>query len=176
RRWVILPNGRLQSVATSGTEPTSEAFRPATKEEIAAEIKQQGFAKFKTRSTARYVYLSNTSEEFYKGTSRILETMYPAILAYFRRLKIPVHDPSVPLVTIMFRTEEEFQKYGEVPPTVAAYYSGITNHIVMYEQSKLVEVAPELAMKQSIGVIAHEGVHQILHNIGVQERLSRWPM
>ena len=28
-------------------------------------------------------------------------------------------------------------------------------------------------MKQSIGTIAHEGIHQILHNIGVQQRLSR---
>jgi hypothetical protein len=59
---------------------------------------------------------------------------------------------------------------------VAAYYSAETNHVVMYEQSKLVEVAPELAVKQAIGVVAHEGVHQILHNIGVQQRLSRWPL
>src|SRR5690606_25147069 len=50
------------------------------------------------------------------------------------------------------------------------------NRVVMYEQSQLVEVAPELAMKQSIGTIAHEGIHQILHNIGVQQRMSKWPL
>ena len=46
----------------------------------------------------------------------------------------------------------------------------------MYEQSKLAEVRPDLAVQQAISTIAHEGVHQILHNIGVQQRLSVWPM
>ena len=40
----------------------------------------------------------------------------------------------------------------------------------------MAEIAPDLAVKQSISTIAHEGVHQVLHNIGVQQRLSRWPM
>jgi len=102
--------------------------------------------------------------------------MYPGIVTYFKRLKIPVHDPQVPLVVIMFRTEEEFQKFSGMPPSVAAYYNTIANYIVMYEQSRMVEVAPELAFKEAVGTIAHEGVHQILHNIGVQQRLSRWPM
>jgi hypothetical protein len=176
RRLVILPNGRLESLPASQTELTSEPFVAATKEQIVAELKETGFNRFKTRSTARYVYLYNTSEEFYKGTSRILETMYPAILAYFKRQKFPVHDPNVPMVVLMFRTEAEFQKFERVPPGVCAYYSAQSNHIVMYEQSKLVEVAPELATKQAIGTVAHEGIHQILHNIGVQQRLSRWPL
>ncbi len=176
RRLVILPDGRLDSVPTTKAKLTQEPFKPATKNDIAAEMKLAGFKNFKTRSTARYVYVYNTSEAFRTGTSRILETMYPSILAYFKRLKIPVHDAEVPLVAIMFHTEEEFQKYDPVPEGIAAYYNTITNHIVMYEQSDLVEVAPELAMKQSIGTIAHEGIHQILHNIGVQQRLSRWPM
>ena len=76
----------------------------------------------------------------------------------------------------MFRTQEEFEKYREVPPGLVAYYNGLSNHVVMFEQSKLAEVAPELAFKQAISTIAHEGVHQVLHNIGVQKRLSRWPV
>ena len=44
--------------------------------------------------------------------------MYPAIIAYFKRQKFPVHEPTVPLVAIMFRTEEEFQKYDAVPSGV----------------------------------------------------------
>ncbi len=31
-------------------------------------------------------------------------------------------------------------------------------------------------MRQAISTIAHEGAHQILHNIGVQQRMSHWPM
>ncbi|MEX2113084.1 MAG: DUF1570 domain-containing protein [Pirellulales bacterium] len=177
RRLLILPDGRLVSAPASETTLTEEPFRPATKDELAETLKRtEPFTDFKTRSTAHYLFVYNTSEEFYKGTSRILETMYPAIVAYFKRLKIPVHDPPAPLVAVMFRTEEEFREYEAVAPSIAAYYSSISNHIVMYEQSDLVEVAPELAVKHVIGVIAHEGVHQILHHIGVQQRLSEWPM
>ena len=35
---------------------------------------------------------------------------------------------------------------------------------------------PDLAVQQAIATVAHEGVHQILANIGVQHRLSIWPM
>lgn len=176
RRLVIMPSGRMHSLAISETAITKKPFRSATKDEVLAELKSGRLAKFKSRSTARYVYLYNTSEEFYRGTSRILETMYPATVAYFKRQKLPVHDPAGPLIVLMFRTEDEFQRYEPVPRGVAAYYSAETNHVVMYEQSDLVEMAPELAVKQAIGVVAHEGVHQILNNIGVQQRLSRWPL
>jgi hypothetical protein len=60
--------------------------------------------------------------------------------------------------------------------SVAAFYDGVSNRVLMYEQSELGEDAPEYALKQIISTVAHEGVHQILHNIGVQQRLSRWPM
>jgi len=176
RRIVILPDGRLKSLPIGDAPTTEERFKPATKAEIVAQLESEGLKGFKSRSTARFVYVYNTSESFTKGTSRILETMYPAILAYFKRLQIPVDHPQMPLVAVMFKTEEEFRKYEDVPEGIAAYYNSVTNRIVMYEQSDLVEIAPELAMKQSIGTIAHEGIHQILHNIGVQQRLSRWPM
>jgi hypothetical protein len=63
-----------------------------------------------------------------------------------------------------------------MPPGVVAYYDPLTNRVFMYEQSRLSQVRPDLALGQAISTIAHEGVHQILHNIGVQQRLSVWPM
>jgi uncharacterized protein DUF1570 len=85
------------------------------------------------------------------------------------------------LVIIMFRTRKQWQEFNAAlfknkETDVAAYYSVISNRVIMYEQSDLVDMAPELALKEAISTIAHEGVHQILHNIGVQRRLSRWPM
>jgi len=79
-------------------------------------------------------------------------------------------------VAVMFRNEEEFRRYRRMPPGVVAYYDPISNRVFMYEQSRLLQVRPDLALGQAISTIAHEGVHQILHNIGVQQRLSVWPM
>jgi hypothetical protein len=102
--------------------------------------------------------------------------MFSPLFDYCKRQKLPVKDPEWPLVVVMFRTEEEFDKFRDMPDGVVAYYNIVTNHVMMYEQSRLGEIAPDLAVKQSISTIAHEGVHQILHNIGVQQRLSSWPM
>jgi hypothetical protein len=173
---VMVPDGRLQSLPTREATATDRKFEPVKMGRLAKSFTEGSFKGFKTRTTRRYLYVYNTSEAFQQTTGRILETMYPALAAYWKRLKVPVHEPDVPLVVIMFRTQEEFEKFHEMPEGVAAYYNGVTNHVVMYEQSKLVEVAPELAVKQSISTIAHEGVHQVLHNIGVQRRLSHWPM
>jgi hypothetical protein len=63
-----------------------------------------------------------------------------------------------------------------MPPGVVAYYHTLSNRVVMYEESALARGRPDLAIGQSLSTIAHEGVHQILHNIGVQQRLSVWPM
>jgi hypothetical protein len=175
RLVVILPNGRLKSVTAIEATPTPRPFMPAKKEAV-QEAYTERFKGFKTRTTRRFVYIYNTSEPFQKATSTILETMYPKLAAYCQREKLDVEEPELPMVVIMFRTQEEYEKFSRVPEGMAAYYSPVTNYVVMYEQSKLTTLAPDLAVKQSIAVIAHEGVHQILFNIGVQQRLSRWPM
>ncbi|HWB07839.1 MAG TPA: DUF1570 domain-containing protein [Pirellulales bacterium] len=173
---VILPDGRLRAVPAREATPTDREFKPLTMDEMAKQLLAKTFRGFKTRTTKRYLYVYNSSEQFCKGTSAILESMYPALFAYCRRQKMPVHDPETPLVVILFRTQEEFNRFHEMPDGVVAYYNGVTNYVVMYEQSKLLDIAPELAIKQSISTIAHEGVHQVLHNIGVQHRFSNWPM
>lgn len=176
RLVVMLPDGRLHSVLQHEATPTDRKFVPVTMEQLAAAITASGFSGFKTRATRHYVFIYNTSELFFQGTSRILETLKPGVLAYCRKQKLKIHDPEVPLAVIMFRTQDEFNKFHAMPEGVIAYYNGVTNYVVLYEQSRLLEIAPELAVKQSISTIAHEGVHQILHNIGVQQRLSHWPI
>lgn len=176
RLVVMLPDGRLHALPQHEATPTDRRFEPVSMEQLAGAITAGGFAGFKTRNTRHYVFIYNTSELFYQGTSRILETLKPGVLAYCRKQKLKVHDPEVPLAVIMFRTQDEFNKFHAMPEGVIAYYNGVTNYVVLYEQSRLLEIAPELAVKQSISTIAHEGVHQILHNIGVQQRLSHWPI
>src|SRR6185295_7035622 len=57
-----------------------------------------------------------------------------------------------------------------------AYYDAMPNYIVLYEDQAMVEAAPEFAFKQAAYTVAHEGVHQVLHNSGIQQRMSSWPI
>ena len=100
RYLMLLPSGRLSSVPTIEATLTERPFEPATKEQLIAALTKEQFKGFKTRSTRRYIYIYNSSEPFYKATSTILETMYPALYEYCRRQKLPVDEPETPLVAI----------------------------------------------------------------------------
>ncbi|MEK6238049.1 MAG: DUF1570 domain-containing protein, partial [Planctomycetales bacterium] len=176
RSIMLMPNGRLISVLTKDAKETDQEFIPYTHDELIQELKKRHVPGFRTRKTRRYVYLYNTSEIFAKGTGAILEKMYPALLAYLKRAKIELKDPETPLAVLMFRNEKEYQAFRKMPPNVVAYYDVIANFIVMREPAELAGLAPDLAVRSAISTVAHEGVHQILFNVGVQQRLSRWPM
>lgn len=175
-RIVMLPDGELVVRKPMEAEATERPFEPITKEKLIARLKAGSFKNFKLKQTKHYVYFYTTSEEFAFGTGKILESMLPGVKKYIEAQKIPVHDPELPLVVIMFRTEQDFQNYRRMPPGVIAYYDTLTNRVVMYEESKNFGARRDLAIQQAISTVAHEGTHQILHNIGVQQRLSVWPM
>jgi hypothetical protein len=174
-RIVIMADGRLRVFPAAEATPTSDDFVPATQKELAASLSAE-FPGFKVKTTPHYVFVYNSSDEFYTGTSSILESMHPGVQQFLKRLGLEVREPVTPLAVIMFRTREEFDALHKMPEEIAAYYDGVSNHVVLYEQNDLVEQAPELALRQAISTVAHEGVHQILHNNGVQQRLSRWPI
>lgn len=172
---VLLPNGHLKGISKAKATATDRPFEPANDKEMAKELLEK-FQGFKTFSTPRHIFIYNCDPAFAKGTARIISSMYRKLFNYCQGIDDEVHEPRFPLVLIIFRTEEEFQNYRSMPPGVAAYYNGVSNHVLLYEQSGLTEIAPALSVKQSISTVAHESVHQVLHNVGIQSRMSRWPM
>jgi hypothetical protein len=59
---------------------------------------------------------------------------------------------------------------------VQACYEIYTNRIYFYQQSDRDQQEPEVAALRKPQTVAHEGVHQILSNIGVQPRGNNWPL
>jgi hypothetical protein len=171
----LLPDGQLVARKAGEFTPTDRPFASITQEALSARLAAE-FSGFKIKQTNHYLYVYTTSEEFQLGTSRILESMFAGLKTFAAAQKLPTHEPAMPLVVVMFKTDEEFQKYRRMPDGIVAYYHILSNRVFLYEQSRLAEVRPDLAIQQSISTIAHEGAHQILHNIGVQQRLSFWPM
>ncbi len=173
---VMLPNGQLVARRAADVAPTDQKFSPASAEEIAAEIIRGPWANFKYRKSKHYVFIYNTTEAFADVTRTILESMFNGVEGHVKNMGIDVESPSVPLVVLMFNREAQFQAFRTMPPGVVAYYNMVSNHVVLHEESRLAGARPDLARGQLLSTIAHEGAHQILHNIGVQQRLSLWPM
>jgi hypothetical protein len=175
-RIVMLPEGQLVARGPGKAEPSQRPFEPISKEKLIARLRTGEFKDFKVKQTKHYIYLYSTSDEFAFGTGKILESMLPGVKKYMESMKLSVHEPDVPLVVIMFKTEDDFQRYRRMPDGVVAYYHTLSNQVVMFEESRRYGARRDLAIQQAISTIAHEGTHQILHNIGVQQRLSMWPM
>lgn len=175
-RIVMLPDGELVARGPEQVTETERPFEAATPETVMTRLAAELGGDFKFEKTRNYVYAYNCSAAFAAATSRILESMRPGVTTYVERMGVPTSAPDVVLMAILFRTEAEFQNYRRMPDGVVAYYDILTNRIVMYEESPLFRAHPQLATQQAISTIAHEGAHQILHNIGLQKRLSSWPI
>jgi hypothetical protein len=81
-----------------------------------------------------------------------------------------------PLVAVIFATEDDFRANRRVPRDTQAYYETMSNRIYFYEKSKRDQDSPEVSALRKPQTVAHEGTHQILHNIGIQPRMSDWPL
>lgn len=175
-RVVLMPDGELVARSAEQSQATDRKFVPITADELMKRLSAGPLSSFNIKKTRHYVYVYNTSEEFATVASKILESMIPGMLQHAKQQKIDTREPEVPLVAIMFRTRQQFDDFRRMPDGVVAYYHTLSNQVVMYEESPLWQLKRDLALQQSISTIAHEGAHQILHNIGVQQRLSLWPM
>ncbi|MGY8769062.1 MAG: DUF1570 domain-containing protein [Pirellulales bacterium] len=172
---IEMPDGTLVAKNVSELKKTEARFEGIDNKDLERR-KREEFPGFKIKSSRHYVFVYNTSDEFANVTMRILDSMVPGIMNHSRAQRIKVHNPDVPLVVIMFATQKEYAQFSEVPDGVVAFYDIKKNHVVMYEKPDRPPLKQEIYYRQAISTIAHEGAHQILHNIGVQQRLSRWPM
>ncbi|MBA2113915.1 DUF1570 domain-containing protein [Bremerella alba] len=169
------PDGSLVTRPISEVKKTDKPFEGMDRKHLEKRL-QEEHPGFRTLASRHFIFVYNTSNEFAQGTMRIMESMLPGVMAHAKRQKIDVHDPEVPLVVIMFATEREYKEFAQLPDGVVAYYDTLENHVVMYEKPTQTPFKWDLYIRQAISTISHEGAHQILHNIGVQQRLSRWPM
>ncbi len=173
---VLLPDGQLAARRKNQISATEREFKAMTGEEMGNAIVKDRLKGFRVLTTERFVFVYNTTPEFAKVTSTVMETMLTGVIEFCREMGLDVHEPEVPLLVIMFHRAQHFHAYQPMPPGILAYYEIPTNRVVLHEESGLAGLSVELARQELLSTIAHEGAHQILHNIGVQQRLSRWPM
>jgi len=174
-RLVKLPTGELEVVKQTDTRPTSRRFASASRKQVIDHLKAGKFGKFKFVPSGYYIFAYQSSEAYYMHTRSILETLLPGVVAQLKEWGLKPTRPETPMVVIIMPSRAAFDALEKMPAGVAAYYNGLTNYVVLYEDQRLWEAAPEYALKEASYTIAHEGIHQILANTGVQQRLSSWP-
>jgi len=171
---LVLPDGQL-GIPTMHV-PTDEPFRPASADELAELLHQGPYAGYLLLKTDHYLIFYQSSLAFAQDSGRLLEEVYRGLIEAFTRNGIAVHQSEFPLVAVIYATERDFQAQMKLDPQVRAYFELFSNRIFFYQHSDHDRVEPKVAALLKPQTVAHEGVHQVLCNIGVQPRLSAWPL
>jgi hypothetical protein len=171
---LILPDGQLGIANT--LVPTDEPFAPLSADQLRELLHQGPYAEYQVLTSPHYLIFYKSTLTFAEDSARLLETLYRGLIDVFRRHDIPVREAEFPLVAVIFATEEDFRSHKEVDREVQAYYEVFTNRIFFYQRSSDDQSEPRLAALRKPQTVAHEGAHQILANLGVQPRLTAWPL
>lgn len=173
RLLITLPDG---SIGWAEEEvPTDQPFRPQTVAELSDALLAHEFRDFRAVSRGPYLVFTQGDPAFALESADRLEALRRGLMDALREGGIPTRDPEFPLVAVIFRDRDSFLAHRQVDPEVRAYYEAYSNRIFLYESSDRDVLAPDLAALRRSHSVAHEGVHQILQNIGVQPRLAPWP-
>ena len=156
--------------------PTAEPFVPVTADALRERLEQGPYKGFGVLTTPHYLIFYQSRFAFAQDSARLLEDLYRGLIDFCHRHEIPVHESEFPLVAVIFATDRDFRAHKQVDPEVQAYYEIFTNRIFFYEESERDRNEPKLLALRKPQTVAHEGAHQILANIGVQPRLSAWPL
>lgn len=171
---VLLPSGEVGWV--DGRSYTEKPFKPSTMDEMREALREGPYRNFQVRQTPHYLVFYRCTERFSADSANLLETLYQGLSKKLAENGIEVHDAEFPMVAVIYDTERAFRQANRVASDVQAYYHLLSNRIYFYETSSRDETSPEVSAIRKPQTIAHEGTHQILQNIGVQPRMTKWPL
>lgn len=189
RIWFVKPEQIVERV-----ESSIDAI-PATFEQMKAQLLEELPEGFRVYKTKHYLIAYQTELVYAKWLAQLYEGRLYRVFEVFwqRRKKFELHDPKFPLVVIVFKSEEEYQRYvdrdlgpGQEMP---AYYNFQSNRVAMYDLTlggrrpgekisnrRIEEVLRSPAAIYQVATIIHEATHQLIFNRGIQTRFADTPL
>ncbi len=171
---VVLPDGTIGWPTTQVF--TDEPFVPNTIDQMERALRADEFATFRVVKTEHYLVLFQCSERFARDSADLLEELHEKLTGALRKQSLPVNPAEFPLVAIIFQSEDDFRANRKIAAEVQAYYDILSNRIFFFENGKRDTTAPEVSALRKPQTVVHEGTHQLLHNVGIQHRMSPWPI
>jgi hypothetical protein len=189
--WTILPE---EIVSRSHDE---EPFRPLTVAQMDRALAAELPAGFQIHRTAHYVIGFNTSRSYARWCGGLFERLYGALMNFWKRRGMQLHDPPFPLVAVLFANSSSYRHYatpelGNATGSIVGYYSLRSNRMNSYDltgvqalsragsrRGSVAEINRMLlqpAAEPLVATVIHEATHQITFNCGLLKRYSDVPL
>jgi hypothetical protein len=198
-RLLLADDGRLWAVQPDEIQDfrrTEAPFTPLDRDALRTKLTAELPTGFRTRDTAHFLIVYNTSDVYAQWCGSLYERLYVAFYNYFERRGAELHEPDQPLIAVIFSRREDFKKYasaklGESAGSVIGYYDLETNYMVMCDLTGAdaatrgagVSTAAQInrllstpGAGRNVATIIHEATHQIAFNSGLMHRWSDVPL
>jgi hypothetical protein len=190
RQWAIQPDEMENS------RNVSEGLQPISIDEMEKLMLAELPGGFNALRTDHYLIMYNTTKAYSQWTGNLLERLYKAHFAFWKKKGVTLVEPRFPLVAIIFDTKDSYREYaskelGDSVDAIIGYYHLQSNRITMFDLTGvegllpsnakvsrsvlLNEVMRQPGAERTVATIVHEAFHQLAYNTGLQVRLADNP-
>ncbi|MBW3540100.1 MAG: DUF1570 domain-containing protein [Planctomycetes bacterium] len=183
--YTIVPE-RLQA-----REPVGRDFEPLSNEELGRRLLDEFGAGFEIVTTRHYVICTSAGRTYAEWCGALFERLMRAFYTHWRSRPLELHEPSRPLVAIVFADADDFAEYatrdaGAATAMSGGYYSIRTNRMVLFDLTAsagqpparpAAEITAKVAASPfNVATVVHEATHQIAFNSGMHTRYADNPL
>lgn len=171
--------------------PLDQKFSPLKLPELEAQLVAEFGSDFTVTQTKHFTLCSQAGKRYSQWCGYLFERLYNVLHHQWDSKELPLHDPEVPLIAIIFKDRANFEQYasqilGKDNTGVHGFYSTQSNRMVLYDLTAGPNEAPAFTnadilkkLSQSpfnVATIIHECTHQIAFNIGLHTRFADNPL
>jgi hypothetical protein len=190
RQWAIQPE------EIENSKDVSTPLKPMTLDEMEQAMLAELPGGFNALRTDHYLIMYNTTKAYSQWTGNLLERLYKAHFAFWKKKGVTLVEPRFPLVAVIFDTKDGYKEYaskelGDAVDAIIGYYHLQSNRITMFDLTGvegllpsnakvsrsvlLNEVMRQPGAERTVATIVHEAFHQLAYNTGLQVRLADNP-
>ena len=189
--WAIQPDEIVERTSND------TALEPMEADALAHHLLEEMPEGFHVHQTAHYLIVYNTSRNYAQWVGGLYERLYRGFYNYWTHRGHDLHEPSAPLIALVFDDRAAYIRYGQeelgdAAGAIIGYYSLRTNRTASYDLTGVEGAAGQqrrtgstaqinriLARPEAqilVATIIHEATHQLAYNSGLQTRYADNPL
>lgn len=168
-----------------------QSFTPLKLPELEHQLVTEFGPDFTVTQTKHFIICSQAGKRYSKWCGSLFERLYKVLHNQWNSKELPLHDPEVPMIAVIFKDRANFEQYasqilGEGASAVHGFYSIQSNRMVLYDLTAAPNERPAFTdadivkkLRKSpfnMATIIHECTHQIAFNVGLHTRFADNPL
>lgn len=171
-------DGKLNILPVSSEDDyqtVSRNFKPYSSATLRDQLQKEFGGKYQVSVTQHFVVVHPPGD--FQIWALPFERLYSRFRLYFSSRGLALSNPEFPLVAVVLRTRQEFDRfltrYQTLDDQILGYYSPKSNRVITYDQRQ--GKAKDQSWLFHTSTIIHEATHQSAFNSGLHPRFAPVP-